>query len=397
MNLIIQVQEQGMVDFRNYFKLVGGRYTYLLLFLLCLGCNTATDTKSSERYNLSTTLSDNQLNIMLYKYLDGLSNDSVVDSQYFTDDNLLFTKYPSAFIYDVVKQADELSPKILEKNFNKSNDTLLFSFTIGKNDTNLFSLGLTTENSKACFISPLFLNSQKLNKVNFNNIEYFYPKQHDFNEVKALQMCQFDSLLSKVFKQNQFSYKYFIFDDITKAYQNEYSLHKGDYYKLTTKYNQKNTAYVETRNFIIFTGNSSEVYKHELVHLYTAKWDQMYRNPNRWFSEGLATFFGGHMGYTFEEQLCFVKEYLDTSKIQRDSFNITSIPLILSEKTKSSYVFGGLICKITIEKHGIEGVKKLFTYPRSREGLFNGIHEVLGMTENEINDLIYSHINNLSC
>jgi hypothetical protein len=379
------------------FRYLRGNLGFLLLFFLFISCNARFDEKAKKDFNLKSSETSEELDSMLFRYLSLVAKDSIFDDQFFTKNNLRFTEHPTAFVYDVVKKSKSIQPKIQQRICNKGCDTLFFSFTITNKDTNLFSLGLTKENNKLSFMSPLFLNSQRLFMQSFDNIEYYFSKEHVFNQNNASQMCRFDSLLSMHFRQERFNFKYFIFDNITKAYKNEYSLKSARFHRLTTDQSQSKTAYTDSWNSIIFTGNSSEKQKHELVHLYTSKWEAQYSNPNRWFSEGLATYFGGHMSYTFEEQLCLVKEYMKSVNTKRSNFSVTSIPLILSKNTNATYVFGGLICELSFEKYGIEGVKKLFTYPRSRKGLFDGINEVLGMDEDEFNLYVFDKLKNHRC
>jgi hypothetical protein len=103
---------------------------------------------------------------------------------------------------------------------------------------------------------------------------------------------------------------------------------------------------------VLYSGNNSEYYPHEIVHCYLA---QRYSEGNWFVNEGLATFWGGTGGYTLDECLVPFKKFIlenkdldvETLLFSREDFQ----PHI-----STSYVLFGLISKMIFEKQGLDGI-----------------------------------------
>ena len=102
------------------------------------------------------------------------------------------------------------------------------------------------------------------------------------------------------------SFKYFIFENYEDLMNNKGFDFEVDMY---LGLNYGGEAYPEQK--IIFSGNNSAYYPHELVHLYT---HQQFNNIHYIIDEGIATLLGGSQGSNFSEYMKEFDSLLNNSK-----------------------------------------------------------------------------------
>jgi hypothetical protein len=194
---------------------------------------------------------------------------------------------------------------------------------------------------------------QNLEKKRVGSITYCYDKSRNFNEELATKLDSFNLEMAELFKTNVQLPVYFITKNIFSAQQimgYDFSPEQATFYQ--------RGALTETENDVIFAGNDTEFYPHEIVHLYTHElWGKDGYSFHQWIDEGLAAYFGGYLGRTLEYHLEKMKNYLDKhpneplNDISTFYFNIDG-----EFHTNFMYEIGGLICKKVYEDEGIEGV-----------------------------------------
>ncbi|MCW3167050.1 hypothetical protein OMO38_00795 [Chryseobacterium sp. 09-1422] len=101
---------------------------------------------------------------------------------------------------------------------------------------------------------------------------------------------------------------------------------------------------------IIISGNNSEYYTHEIVHLYTAK---LFPKIDPFFDEGMATYFGGSGKFDYQWQKeklkKFLKENPDFDVLKH--LNIYE-RLYFEKETPIPYVVSAVLCEMIISKFG---------------------------------------------
>jgi len=137
---------------------------------------------------------------------------------------------------------------------------------------------------------------------------------------------------------------------------------------------------------IIFSGNNSEVYTHEIVHIYTTN---LFPNKNIFLDEGLATYIGGSAGKDYlwhrEKMKTFFEETPDFRLEQyRDPYGI-----YFKEETPVLYTLFALVCERTIRLYGKE---KLFELFNTKADLWDLLEKV-GLHKENINGELKKEIN----
>ncbi len=134
----------------------------------------------------------------------------------------------------------------------------------------------------------------------------------------------------------------------------------------------------ENKN-IVFSGNNSDYYTHEIVHLYTAKF---FPKSNRFLDEGLATYFGGSGKFPYVWQRSQLKKFW----LKNPTFSISEHydvyeDLFFEKETPVLYVFSALICERTLRLFGKEKLFKMF----EREDSLPEILKSVGLTKENMN------------
>ena len=140
--------------------------------------------------------------------------------------------------------------------------------------------------------------------------------------------------------------------------------------------------FAEHGNFIL-SGNNSEVYTHEIVHIYTMN---LFPNIKPFFDEGLATFLAGSGTFDY----AWHKEKLKRFLIQNPTFQIEHHMedlyerLYFEEETSIPYLIAAVICEYVLEVHGKEIYFELLN---DEDDLWNSLKKV-GLTQENINNVI---------
>jgi hypothetical protein len=116
---------------------------------------------------------------------------------------------------------------------------------------------------------------------------------------------------------------------------------------------------------IIYSGNDSERYDHELIHLYYNEilGSDSFKSTFI-IGEGLPTYFGGSSGKTFDEIKANLRNYLaktDSTKIQ-NHFISRRVNIQIDKNTNYIYAMGAFITELYYKKEGLNGLKKLVRY-----------------------------------
>jgi hypothetical protein len=130
----------------------------------------------------------------------------------------------------------------------------------------------------------------------------------------------------------------------------------------------------------IFSGNNSEYYTHEIVHIYT---NNLFQKINKFIDEGIATYIAGsgHFDYPWHREK--LKKFL----LENPTFDLaehTDIyeKLYADDETPIPYMTSALICEYTFSKFGKE---KLLTILNNDSELWFVLNTI-GLTKQNLNN-----------
>ncbi|WP_114901160.1 hypothetical protein [Kordia sp. SMS9] len=219
-------------------------------------------------------------------------------------------------------------------------------------------------------------------KKQVGNITYYIHPMHQFEEKDAVRMNVFNEEIAKKLRTSPISFDYFV-----SSYSREIVRLLGYEYMSKIYIPGQTGGVADVQNRIVYAGNNSTYYAHELVHNYTY---ELYPNANHfWLNEGFATYMGGSSGYDLEWHIQKLKAYV----LENPDFEIS-----LSElrgyipngqhNTEFRYVIGGIICKKVFEEHGMDGVIEGLRTVDTDEDFFKFIKEKLNIKEEDFSSYI---------
>lgn len=229
------------------------------------------------------------------------------------------------------------------------------------------------------------LNNWKNNKI--ENITYYYKSHSEHFNEQAQQQVNFENELIELFNFEKINYKYVICKnnaEISKlrGYEFKPSMFLNNYGGETF-----------TGQKVIFAGNNSAFYPHELVHLYVA---QHFDNIHNTIDEGLATYLGGARGLSYSEHKELLKKYINNKENINfwenllDDYNKHQL---IDKSSSLLYAGGALICDLVYSKLGIEGLKILMSSGKTDEELIITLEKLLDTDRNKINELLITYLN----
>ncbi len=148
-------------------------------------------------------------------------------------------------------------------------------------------------------------------------------------------------------------------------------------------YNRGAGGLTDIANRIVYGAGQGERYPHEFVHVYI---NPFFPKAHYYFLEGYAALLGGSRGHELSWHMKRMQKYLkDHPDIDLDS--LLMFPQFDSY-TDPKYVFGGLLCKLALEKGGLPALKQLFSFGTEENDFYNAVQTVLGIRQQELNQFI---------
>lgn len=231
--------------------------------------------------------------------------------------------------------------------------------------------GIKRENDQLYFSNMALINSRNWIERKVGSITYFYPQTHEFSEREAFKMEGFNKELASLFVMQPRKIRYFVCDTYIDAKKLQGFDYEYDMFNINVYGGSSDVG-----NRIIYSGNGSEYYPHELVHQYIPGWIGT-NQINYWFLEGVCTFLGGSRGKDLDWHIDVLKKYIVDH--DPDLSDVSKLPLMLDDTTVTAYVIGGLMCKLAYEKGGMDAVKDLMLSGNHDESFYEGINFVLGV------------------
>ena len=233
----------------------------------------------------------------------------------------------------------------------------------------------------------VLVNSSQYHKVlwggkQVGQINYYVHPNHKFDKQEADKMNAFNEKMAKLFNIPAISFDYFVSNysrEIVKLWGYDY---------MPKIYIPGQTGGVaDISNGLVYAGNNSEYYPHELVHLYT---NEVYPDGYHfWLNEGFATYLAGSGGYDLDWHIEKFKAYIIENPDFEISFKTLKgyIPNGL-HSTEFRYVIGGLICKKIYESNGMKALFDGLKNVRTDEELYQFIEEKLNVKQADFSEYI---------
>jgi len=142
-----------------------------------------------------------------------------------------------------------------------------------------------------------------------------------------------------------------------------------------------------------YAGNNSEIYTHEIVHLYIRK---LYTNANTFANEGFATLLGGSGETSYEQGILRIAQQVLSEKQDANIFEAFINDYQVDGKYSLKYFVGALVCKKVEDKYGMTGIKKLLCSGDTADDFLNVTDNLIGLNKENFNTEILSYLKGIT-
>ena len=345
-------------------------------------------------FSQENTADFKQIIVSLEEFLRTKNNDYAKNDYWVQDDHEYFL-YPFYEIFEIEKNKfDEDSPyKPTLLSLTKINDdtvkvkmgwfTTVDDFSAVKVIYNFLAV---RKDKTFIFKNILDYNTSNWQAKKVGNIDYYYYPEFNFDSQKGVEFDAFNNHIASFFAVEPLKIDYFL----SKNTHHLMSIRGYDFHP-SMFFQDQISAETFSHDNLIFSGNNSEIYRHELLHLYTY-WN--FPDHHRIIDEGIATYFGGSKGLTYEDHLAKVKKHVENNKVDIYQELFFS-DYILDEATSLMYTVGALLCELALQKHGKEGLYKLLNSGNSTEELIVTVEKLFDLkNKEEFNAFIFEELEN---
>lgn len=207
------------------------------------------------------------------------------------------------------------------------------------------------------------------------SLQYVLPKGKEVNRKEVKRQLKDIKSLCDFFKTSPIDITYYSCRNVKQVFEV-----KGFDY-LPNMYFTTKGGMAETGN-VVYSGNDSEFYTHEIVHVYTKK---LFPTIHALLDEGMATWIGGSGGLDYSWHRRQFKAFLDTSAVNLVEHMEAYERFDINRETSVPYMVGALICERTIRLYGKE---KLFNLLRQSEDIWENLNAVGLNAENLQQELL---------
>lgn len=297
-------------------------------------------------------------------------------------------RFPYSDLQTIIYNSKDYTPLILSiKEIEKDSYQIKSAWIKNNNDTlnlnYIFNFIVAKEDNKYVFKNIISSNIKYWKKNIVKSISYYSTEKIDRN--KAIEFNDFNNKTAFYFNSKVLNFTYFKCKSVEelmkiRGYDFEYSMTLESQIGGETFTNEN----------LIFSGNNSEINKHELVHLYTfAK----FKNIHNLIDEGISTFLGGSQGLSYKDHLFKLKDHLNSNKINiyKELFFDN---YIIDQKTSLWYTVGALLCDLCQKKYGQQTLFDLMNSGKKDIDIVVTIEKIFKIDRTELDSFIRKEISN---
>lgn len=368
------------------------KYFFLFTIILLTNCTQKKKIEPQKKfavdYALQTFSEFHKENDTIIKTFEKCINSSKFNeySQYWRDSDTLIFKY--AYIdlwFEIADYYPTYIPTIMSIQETAKNKYLVKIAVMGSPEGfnslnsiyNFYAFREKEGNFK--FENVITENLKKWNTSIIENIKYIYPPKKGLNQIEIKKQIEFENNLISKFDVNKINYTYISCNSVY-----DYMKLRGFDYEDSMFLNNQNGGETFSDQRLIFSGNNSEYYPHELVHLYTHKY---FKNINSTINEGLATYLGGSKELDYLKHIGILKEYLAINKINLFEylFDDEKKYTIIGNVSSIRYSVGALLCDLADKKYVLN---QLLDSGKSNEELISTIENLFDINRKDFNSFI---------
>lgn len=297
----------------------------------------------------------------LKKFLE-TKNDSFKENKYWLGEDFDTFWFPFQDLYEIEHKDSALyfyQPSLMEiVNTDDEQKKLLKLAFIGHDDTtkentikSIYNIVANKTDRGIVLSNPLHYFTRDWEKIQKGSIEYVISPDRDFNEEEAERQLEDIGKICDFFSTDPMPITYYSCTGLEELFQ----IKGFDYNPIMYREGGGGLA---THLNIVLSGNSSEYYTHEIMHLYISAW---YPLRNKLIDEGMATYVGGSRVYSYTWHKENLKSHIEKHPEINFSTHLEPFERFFAGETSIPYMIGALICERAYRLYGKEKLLKLLT------------------------------------
>lgn len=366
----------------------------IILTFLTFACNGQTEKLDSTYLTISPIIDkekpSNKLIISTLTSFLKSKNIALSENEFWLMSDFQKYVYPYLDIYNIEQSKygkDFFKPTLIEilPTNNEKQKIIKIAF-IGHNpQTNenliksIYNIIANVENEKIIFSRFLDFTTQHWTKQKIESINYIISPSKKVNNKETNQQKNEINQLCNFFQTKPIDITYYSCINPKELFE----IKGFDYNPMM--YVDKSGGLADFGN-IIFSGNNSEIYSHEIIHIYT---NNLYPKINKFLDEGIATYIAGSGKFDYK----WHRNKLNIFLTQNPKFDFENHfdpyeRFYFENETSIPYLTSALICERTKRIYGKE---KLLQILKSEDELWETLKNV-GLTKENINEELNKEI-----
>ncbi len=366
----------------------------IILTFFSLTCSGQTEDTENVFLTVSPIINiENPTNTSIISTLKSFlqsKNNSLSENNFWMKSDFPKYVYPYLDIYNIEQSKygkDFFKPTLMEilPTENEKQKVIKIAY-IGhnpKNNENLiktvYNIMANIENEKIIFSRYLDFVTKGWTKQKTESINYIIsPNKKVNNKEIAKQKIEIDKLCN-FFQTELINITYYSCVDPKELFE----IKGFDYTPMM--YVDKSGGLADFGN-IIFSGNNSEIYTHEIIHIYT---NNLYPKINKFLDEGIATYIAGSGKFDYN----WHRNKLNIFIQENPKYDFTNHfdpyeRLYFENETSIPYLTAALICERTKRIYGKDTLLQIL---KSEDELWKTLKNV-GLTKKNINEELHQEI-----
>lgn len=361
------------------------RLCYIILFFTFTPCVAQVGVIKEYSFSISPSVdkrdADNQKVISILNGFLKTKNNSLSENEYWLSTDFDRYVYPYADIYKIESSrhgANYFKPSLMELVPISYDEKLLKVAFIGVDPNTsetvircIYNIVAVKHNTEWKLKRATDHQTKDWHTKKVNSITYRYPKGKNINPKEIdLQAADIESI-GEFFETSPIPITYY------SCYSPKQVFEVKGFDYLPNMFFSKTGGMADKGN-IIYSGNNSEYYTHEIVHIYI---EDLFKHTHGLLNEGMATYIGGSGTYNYEWHRQQFAAYMDTASIDlSEHTNPYEKLYAANDETLVPYMLGALICERT---YRIYGKDKLFELMNTGTDLWAKLNRV-GLTQQNL-------------
>lgn len=370
-------------------------FLFLFLFISCY-CQEvkkiSLTINSSVEYNNDSKNEYKKIINLLREFINSKNSTFKDNPSWIKNDNVFFL-YPFLDLINIeyIQGNYRYNPTLLSISQTQNKNQFIAKIGWFKSDENkeislrmIYNILVIKNDSDYLLKNILTHNISNWKEFKFENIRYLINPSHQFEEIKAKEFSKINDDLAVYFECDKISFTYFLCNSNKELMQT-----LGYDFEETMYFSNQNGAITYPNDNLIFSGNNSEINKHEAVHLYTF---QKFKNKNNIIDEGIATFLGGSKALNYAAHLEKLKNHLKNNPINLHD-ELFNNNYVLDESTSLRYTLGAFLCDLSLKKGGKNLLFQLLNSGSTNEELIIFLKSTFDIKDNSLHDFFLIELN----